>query len=70
MTKTLSMVSHQNYNLNANEGYVIFFTSRFTKCFIDGFTSKNKSQSIAYLLYGSEHMYWIWTLETKCTQYG
>jgi hypothetical protein len=25
MTKTLSMVSHKNYNLNANEGFVIFF---------------------------------------------
>jgi hypothetical protein len=29
MTKTLSMVSHKNYNLNANEGFVIFLTSKF-----------------------------------------
>ena len=63
MTKTLSMVSQQNYNLNANEDFVIFFTSKLITCFIDGFTSKMKSQSIAYLLNESEHIYWILDLE-------
>ena len=63
MTKTLSMVSHKNYNLSANEGFVIFLTSKLITCFIDGFTLKMKSQSIAYLLNGSEHIYWILDLE-------
>ena len=65
MTKTLSMVSHKNYNLSANEGFVIFLTSKLITCFIDGFTSKMKSQSIAYLLNGSEHIYWILDLEDE-----
>ena len=63
MTKNLSMVSLKNYNLNANEGFVIFLTSKSITCFIDGFTLKMKSQSIAYLLNGSEHIYWILDLE-------
>ena len=29
MIKTLSMVSHKNYNLGANEGFVKNLTSRF-----------------------------------------
>ena len=45
-------------------------TSKLTTCFIDGFTSKMKSQSIVYLLNGSGHIYWILDLEMKCTQYG
>ena len=65
MTKTLSMISHKNYNLSANESFVIFLTSKLLTWFIDGFTSKMKSQSIAYLLYGSEHIYWIWDLENE-----
>ena len=65
MTKTLSMVSHKNYNLSANEGFVIFLTSKLITCFIDSFTSKMKSQSIAYLLNGSEHIYWILDLEDE-----
>ena len=65
MTKTLSMVSHKKYNLNANEGFVIFFTSELITCFIDSFTLKMKSQSIAYLLNGSEHIYWILDLEDE-----
>ena len=66
MTKTLSMVSHKNnYNLNANEGFVIFLTSKLVTWFIGSFTLKMKSQSIAYLLNGSEHMYWIWNLEDE-----
>ena len=62
MTKTLSMVSLKNYNLSDNEGFVILLTSKLITCFIDDFTSKVKSQSIAYLLNESEHKYWIWDL--------
>src|SRR5450631_1640742 len=54
MTKTLSMVSYTKYNLIANEGFVIILTSKLIKGFIDGFTSKMKSQLIAYLVNGSE----------------
>ena len=65
MTKTLSMVSHKNYNLCANEGFVIFLTSKIITCFIDGFTSKMKFQIIAHLLNGSEHIYWILKLDDE-----
>ena len=51
------MVNHKNYNLNANEGFVIFLTSKLNTCFIDSFISKIKSQLIVYLLNGSEHLY-------------
>ena len=45
----------------------MFLTSKLLTCFIDGSTSKRKSQSIAYLLNGSEHIYiyiysGFWTL--------
>ena len=56
------MVSHIHYNLNANEGFVIFFTSKFIICSIDiqlhafDFTSGMKYQTIAYLLRGDEHI--------------
>ena len=63
MTKTLAMASHKNHNLGANEGFVIFLTSKLFTCFIGGFTLKMKSQSIAYLLNESEHIYWILDLE-------
>ena len=66
MTDILSMVSHKNYNLNANEGgFVIFLTSKLITCFIDGVTSNIKSQSIAYLLNGSERIYWILDIEDE-----
>ena len=65
MAKTLSMISHKNYNLNANEGFVIFWTCKLITCFIDDFTSKMKSQSMAYLLNGSELIYWILDLEDE-----
>ena len=55
MTKTLSMVSHKNYNLNTNEGFVMFLTSQLITC----------SQSIAYLLNESEHQYWILDLDNE-----
>ena len=63
MTKTLSMVSHKNYNLNANEGFVIFLTAKLITGFLNGFTLEMRSQSIAYLLNDNEHIYWIWDLE-------
>jgi hypothetical protein len=65
MIKTLSMVSHKNYNLNTNEDFVIFWTSKLITCIVDGFNSKMKSQSIAYLLDASEHVYRILDLEDK-----
>ena len=53
------MVSHKNYNLCANEDFVIFLTSKLITCFIDGLTLKMKSKSIALSLNGSEDIYWI-----------
>jgi hypothetical protein len=49
---------------------MIFLTSKLFTCFIGGFTLKMKSQSIAYLLNGSDHIHWIWTLKVKRTQHG
>ena len=71
MTKILSMVSHKNYNLNANEGFVIFLTSKLIKYFIDYFTSKMKSQSIC-LFTPRKYKYKLdfGPLQMKCTQYG
>ena len=65
MKKTLSMVSHKNYNLNANEGFVRFLSSELITSFIDNSTSKRKSQSIAYLFNESEHIYCILNLEDE-----
>ena len=53
------MVSRKNYNLNTNEGFVIFLTSKLISCFNGGFTLIMKPQPIAHLLNGSEHIYWI-----------
>ena len=54
-----------------DEDFVLLFTSKFIAYFIDRFTLKMKSQAIAYLLNGSEHIYiGFWTLKVKCTQYG
>ena len=61
--RQFQMVSHKNYNLNVNEDFVMFLTSKLITCFIDGFTSGMKSQTIAYLLIGSAHIYWILDLE-------
>ena len=66
MIETLSMVSHKNYDPNANEGCVLFSTSKLITCFIDDFTSRMKSQSIVSLLnrkYVHTHTYWILNLE-------
>jgi hypothetical protein len=57
------MVSHKNYDLNANEDSVMFITSKLITCFIDGFTFKMKSQSITCLLTRSAHKYCILDLE-------
>ena len=65
MTKILSMVSHKNYNLNANEGFVIFFTFKLIACYFDAFILEMKSQSIFYLLNGSEHIHWILDIESE-----
>ena len=59
------MASLKSYNLGANEGFVIFSTSKLGTYFIDDFTLKTKSQSIAYLLNVSEHTYWILELKDK-----
>ena len=53
------MASHKNHDLGANEGFKTFLTSKLFTYFNGGFTLKMKSQSIAYLLNGSEHIYWI-----------
>jgi hypothetical protein len=65
MIKTFSIVSHKNYNLGVNKGFGKKITSKLIICFIDGFTLKRKSQSIACLLNGSEHIYWILDLENQ-----
>ena len=65
MTKTLSMVSHKNFNLNAKRGFCHILTSKLITRFIDGFTSKRKSQSIVYSLNESEDIYWILDLENE-----
>ena len=57
------MISYKNYNLSANEGFVTFLTSKLITCFINGFTLKTNSQSIAYLLNGSEDIHWILDFE-------
>ena len=57
------MVSRKNYTLNVHEDFVMFLTSKLMSCYIDGFTSEMKSLSIAYLLMGSAHIYWILDLE-------
>ena len=57
------MVSRKNYNLNAYEAFVIFLTSKLITCLIGGFTLTMKPQSIAHLLNGNKHIYWILDLE-------
>ena len=61
--RQFQIVSHKNYNLIASEGFVIFLTSKSITCFIDGLILIMKSQSIAFLLNGSEHIYWILDFE-------
>ena len=61
--RQFQIVSHKNYNLSASEGFVIFLASKSITCFIDNFTLMMVSQSMAYLLDESEHIYWILNLE-------
>jgi hypothetical protein len=48
----------QNYNLNANEGFVISLLPSYFHALLP-VSLQMKSQSIAYLLDESEHIYWI-----------
>ena len=57
------MVSHKIHNLYVNKDFVIFLTSKLITFFIDGFTSCINSESMAYLLGRSAHIYGIWDLE-------
>jgi hypothetical protein len=57
------MVSHKNYNLSANEGFVILLTSKSITWISSAFTLEMNSRSIAYLLNESEHIYRTWDLE-------
>ena len=69
MTKTLSMVSHKNYSLIGIEGFVIFLTSKWIACCIDG--SLWKWNPCQLLIYSMEVKIYIgfWTLKVKWTQY-
>ena len=65
----------QKYNLNANEECFISSFSKLITYFINNLTLGMTSQSIAYLLSGSEHIYvyiyiGLWALKLMCTQYG
>lgn len=64
------MVSHKDYHLNVNKDFFISIASKSIVYFIDSFTLGTKSQPNAYLLIGREHIYWIWALKFRCTQYG
>ncbi len=57
------MVSCKNYNLNANEGFVILLTSKLITFFYWRFHFDNEIQSIIQLFNGSEDIYWILDLE-------
>ena len=63
------MVSRKKYNLNANEGFVIFLTSKLITCFIGGFTLIMQPQSIAHLLNGMSTYIGFWALRVKRTQF-
>ena len=60
MTKTLSIVSRENQNLNANEAFVIFLTSKLIiTCLIYWrfHIEIEIHQSFVYLLNESEHIH-------------
>ena len=63
MTKTISNGKSQKNNLNANEDFVMFLTSKLITCFIDNVTFRMKSQSITCLLTRSARIYCILDLE-------
>ena len=65
------MVSRKNYNLNANEDFVIFLTSKLITCFIGGFTIDNETPVNCSFTQRQMNTYIrFWTLRAKCTQYG
>ena len=70
MIKSLSIASDKNYNLNANEDFAIFLTSKLITYFIGGFTLKMKSSQL--LNYSMKVNIYIEfeTLKMMCTQYG
>ena len=59
------MVHHKNNNIKASEDFVMFLTSKLITHFVDNFNLGMKSHSIAYLLNGSAHLYWILNLEDE-----
>jgi hypothetical protein len=63
--KHFQIVGHTSYNLNVNEDFVMFFTTKLMTCFIDSFTSGLKSQSLVYLLIESAHTHQILDLEDE-----
>ena len=59
MAQTLSMVSHKNYDLGANEG----FDFQINYMVYWQFDFENEIPTNCLLLNGCEHKYWIWDLE-------
>jgi hypothetical protein len=57
------MVCDNNYHLTSNEEFFISLTSKLVTYFIDSCTLGMKSQSIAYLPNGSEHIFWALEVE-------
>ena len=70
MTRTLSMGSHKNHNLSANEGFVISLTSKLITCFIGGFALTIKPQSIVHYSMEMNMSNGFGTLRAKCTHMG
>ena len=68
--RQFQMISYKNDNFNVSENFVNFLISKLITCFINGFTSGMKSQSIVYLPIGSVHIYWISNLKGEVHQYG
>jgi hypothetical protein len=70
MTKTLSMVSHKNYNLNAKLRFLSFFDFQVNYMFYWRFHSE-KGNPNQLLIYSMKVNIYIgfWTLKPKCTQY-
>ena len=65
MTKTLSMASHKIYNLNANEGFVIFCDFQVDYMVFLRFHFENEIPVNCLSLNGSEHIYWIMDLKNE-----
>ena len=75
MTKTLSMISHNNYKLSANEGFVTFWTSKLLHVLLTVTLCKWNPSQIPFfnlLIYSMKLKIHIgfWTLKVKCTYYG